>query len=148
MRLRAAHYKEVVDISTLLRSRWFENDEEAQAYVTIKIRSKETIVAYDESSLVGVLIFTRNFTHEAHMAEYIVVAKEVRRGGVATSLLEEYIAICTLEQPKKQPYALSSTDVKNYASIELHKKVGFVELGRIKKLHYGRDEIFWGYKLR
>lgn len=52
-----------------------------------------------------------------------------------------------LDNLKKQKYALSSTDVSNKASINLHKKMGFKEIGILKGLHYEKDKVFFTYKL-
>ena len=77
-----------------------------------------------------------------------MVAKKHRRKGIAKILLDKYIEVTKKEQPKKQKYALSSTDVTNIPSIKLHLNYGFEKLGRIKELHYGKDEIIFGYKLK
>ena len=63
-------------------------------------------------------------------------------------MLEKYVIISKKEQPLKQPYALSSTTANNTASITMHFSFGFVVLGTIKKLHYGKDELIFGYELR
>ena len=79
--------------------------------------------------------------------EDLAVSKEYRGQGFAKALLQKFIEISRKEQSKKQPYCLSSTDVTNKASIKLHLRVGFKKLGVIKELHYGKDEIIFGYKL-
>ena len=63
-------------------------------------------------------------------------------------LLKKYVKISKAETPKKQSYALSSTNIDNQISIKMHLKFGFEKMGILKKLHYGRDEIFFRYNLR
>lgn len=93
------------------------------------------------------MIYLKDYSHYANYLTDFAVSKKHRRKGIGLKLIKKFIEISKKEQPKKQPYALSSTDVNNIASINLHLKAGFVELGRIKKLHYGKDEIFFCYKL-
>jgi len=116
-------------------------------FLNQRIKLKEGFVAVINQRVVGVLLYARDYSHYANYITDIIVGKDYRRKGVATKLLEKFIQVSRKEQPKKQEYALSSTHVDNKASIKMHLSFGFEELGRVKKLHYGKDEIIFGYKL-
>jgi ribosomal protein S18 acetylase RimI-like enzyme len=129
----------------ILHDAFFDTHAEAQAWVEEAIET--SLICVEGEEVLGCLIYEKDYSHYANYIADIAVAKEHRRKGVALKLIEAFIERSKKEQPKKQPYALSSTDVTNEASIALHKKAGFIELGIVKKLHYGKDEVFFGYKL-
>ena len=132
----------------LLSEEYFSSLANAAAYLKKKIARRECFLAVDKSKVVGLLVYSRDYSHDANYVEYLLVLGSHRREGIANNLLRKYIEVSRKEQPKKQKYALSSAVSSNAASIKMHKKFGFVELGRVKKLHYGSDEIIFGYKLR
>ena len=134
--------------SKILTEAYFNSFKEAKKHFKKKINSKEVYVAVDKDEVLGLFSYRRDYSHYANYLSNIVVAKKHRRKGIAKRLLNKYIEITKKEQSKKQKYALSSTDVTNIQSINLHINYGFKELGRIKGLHYGKDEIFFGYKLK
>ncbi len=113
-----------------------------------KIKTKESFVALSDNEVVGVLIYSRDYSHYANYVEGLVVSKKYRDKGIAQKLLKKYIDVSKKETPNKQKYTLSSTDVSNKASINLHKKSGFKEIGILKNLHYGKDEVFFAHRLR
>jgi ribosomal protein S18 acetylase RimI-like enzyme len=115
--------------------------------ITSKKRGEKWLVALDGKEVAGVLGYLFDYSHYANYIEDLAVAGEHRRKGIANALLKRFVEISKKEQPKKQPYCLSSTSVKNKASIKLHLGFGFRKLGTIKKLHYGEDEIIFGYRL-
>ena len=119
----------------------------AKKDITSKKRNEKWFVAIKDNRVAGVLGYFFDYSHYANFIEDLAVSKKYRRQGVGKALLHKFIEISRKEQPKKQPYCLSSTDVTNKASIKLHLGFGFKKLGTIKKLHYGKDEIIFGYKL-
>jgi len=147
MRVVLGNSKHVNDAAKLLYSEYYEDFSDAKKYVKSKTKSKCCIVCVDKKEVVGVLLYSKDFSHYTNYIDDIVVAKAFRGQGVGRLLAQKYIQRSIKETPKKQKYALSSTHVGNNASIVFHKKCGFVELGRIRKLHYGKDEIIFGYKL-
>jgi len=148
MQVVLASSKHLSLATNVLLEGYFANHREARKTLVQKIKNKECIVAVKNGEVAGVLNYARNYSHYANYVEDIIVAKAHRRTGVATALFEKYVAVSRKEQSRKQPYALSSTAVVNTASIALHASFGFVVLGTVKKLHYGKDEIIFGYKLR
>lgn len=138
----------VVAAAKILFEVYYSSIDSAKKRLLQKIKTKESFVALDNNVVLGVLAYARDYSHYANYAEDIVVSKKHRKKGIAQKLLEKYIEVSRKETPKKQRYALSSTDITNKASINLHKKVGFREIGRLKGLHYGKNEIFFAYKLR
>ncbi|MFH1915783.1 MAG: GNAT family N-acetyltransferase [Nanoarchaeota archaeon] len=126
---------------------WYDSVSVAKKRVIKKMGAREFLVVLMDGRVVGVLLYARDYSHDANYCEDLIVEESARRKGVGSLLLNKFIELCRAEQPKKQPYAFSSTDVTNVRSIALHEKVGFRNLGIVKKLHYGKDEIFFGYKL-
>ena len=114
---------------------------------TSKERNMKWLIAVIDGKVAGVLGYLFDYSHYANFLEDIGVGKDYRRKGVAKALIEKFISISRKEQPKKQRFCLSSTTVSNKASIKMHKSLGFIKLGVIKKLHYGEDEIIFGYGL-
>ncbi len=119
----------------------------AKKEITSKERKEEWMVAIIDCKVAGFMGYFFDHSHYANFLEDIAVSKEHRHKGVATALLKKFVEISRKSQPKKQPYCLSSTKISNKASIRLHLGFGFRKLGTLKKLHYGQDEIFFGYKM-
>jgi len=119
----------------------------AKKELKINIKRKEVLVAVDKE-VMGILNYARDYSHYANYVEDIAVSKKHRRKGVSKALMKKFIQISKKETPKKQKYALSSTEVNNKASIKMHLKFGFKKIGTLKGLHYGTDEAFFAYKLR
>lgn len=119
-------------------------------FLTKKTASKECLVAEytADGGIIGVIVYTRDYSHDAHYIEYIATAQAHRRKGVARALLRAFIARCKKETPARQRYALSSTTITNRASIAMHHKAGFERMGTLKGLHYGTDEMFFRYRLK
>ena len=140
--------KHVNAAAKILFEAYFSPLSNAKKHLNKKIKTKESFVALDGKTVAGVLIYARDYSHYANYAEDLAVSKKHRGKGFAGALLKKFIEVSRKETPKKQRFALSSTDASNKASINLHKKAGFKEIGRLKKLHYGKDEVFFAYKLR
>lgn len=138
----------IVPTAKVLVEAYFNSFEEARNRLRFKVKTKECLVAFRDNDVVGVLVYHRDYSHYANYIEDIAVSKKHRRRGVARGLLKKFIEISKKETPRNQKYALSSTRVKNKASIGMHLKCGFKEIGRLKGLHYGEDEIFFAYLLR
>ena len=147
MKIRKIKKEEVNETSKVLSEFFFDNSaKDAKKYLLKKLQ--ETYIAIIDKKVAGVIIYEPDYSHDANIIAFLIVSKPYCRQGIGRSLMNKFVEVSRKEQPKRQKYALSSTDVKNKKSIALHKKLGFIELGRIKKLHYGIDEIFFGYKLR
>ncbi|MDO8740207.1 MAG: GNAT family N-acetyltransferase [Candidatus Woesearchaeota archaeon] len=119
----------------------------AKNYLKGKIKTKESLVALEGNKVVGVLIYARDYSHYANYIQDIAVSKQYRQRGIAMLLMKKCIEISKRETPSKQKYLLSSTDATNKPSIKFHLMCGFKEIGRLKWLHYGKDEVFFAYKL-
>lgn len=146
MKLLLATRKHISEIAKILHEEWYPTLKEAKKKVSRKIKDKECIIAVD-SDVVGVLMFSRDYSHYANYCEDLMVPKEHRRKGIAMRLLKQFTKMSLKEQPKKQRLVLSSTDVSNTASIKLHLKMGFKKIGKLKGLHFGKDEVFFGYRV-
>ena len=140
--------KHLDESAKILTEAYFDSFKKAKEHFKKKIDSKEVYVALNKDEVIGLFSYRRDYSHYANYLSNIVVAKKHRRKGIAKILLDKYIEVTKKEQPKKQKYALSSTDVTNIPLIRLHLNYGFEKLGSIKELHYGKDEIIFGYKLK
>lgn len=145
--IQLATEKHINAIATILHTEWYDSVEEAQQEVTKRVSSQECVIACSDTTIVGILMYAREYSHCANYCEDLIVHKDHRRKGIGLALLKKYVEISKIETPKKQKYALSSTDVNNTASQALHKKAGFKDLGVLKQLHFGRDELFFGFDL-
>lgn len=105
------------------------------------------ILAVDGETVVGVLGFFFDWSHYANFVEDLAVSKEYQRRGIASSLLSMFVEVSKASTPGRQRLCLSSTTTDNEASITLHIKCGFERLGVLKKLHFGKDEVFFGHRL-
>ena len=94
----------------------------------------------------GFFTYLAQYSHHANYLADIAIAKNHRRKGYAKELLQKFIEI-SRKQRTGNAIALSSTHVDNKASQKMHLSFDFKEIGRIKGLHYGKDEIFYGYDL-
>lgn len=139
--------KYIEDAAKILADEWYDSLDEAIDFITLKFNQDEFIIARDGSKVVGVLLFDKNYSPRANYCHELVVKKNHRKKGIGVSLLKKFIEVSKINTPSKQNLALSSTDVNNLASIKTHEKVGFENLGVIKNIHYGTDEIFFGYDL-
>lgn len=132
----------------ILNESYYDSISLAKQEIKLKIKTKECLVALVDKEVAGILLYTRSYSHYANYIDDIVVAKKYRGKGIAKLLLKKYIEISKKSTPTKQKYALSSTNITNKISINLHKSIGFKEIGTLKGLHYGKDEVFFAYKLR
>jgi ribosomal protein S18 acetylase RimI-like enzyme len=148
MKIRKATSRDVKRAGELLSKEFSEGLADTIKDLRSRLGFGEVHVAVEDGKVIGVISHIKSWSHFSNYLEGIVVDKKYRGLKVGMKLLDYYIGICRKDQPKKQRYALSSTDVKNKASIKFHRKFGFKELGRIKGLHYGRDEIVFGFDLR
>ncbi len=139
---------QIKEAARILQETYFNSLAQAEAYLIDKSKTKECFVAIEKGKVMGVLAYSRDYPHYANYISDIAVHEDHRRKSVATELIRKFIKISRKEQPQKQKYALSSTDQTNKASIKMHLKLGFKKIGRIKGLHYGKDEIIFGYRLR
>ncbi|MCD7988674.1 MAG: N-acetyltransferase family protein [Klebsiella quasipneumoniae] len=70
--------------------------------------------------------------------DYVYVHPEAQGEGVATQLLEALIAECEARGFRQMVNFVC--DAKNEAAVNLHKKVGFKEIGRMKSIGFKFDE--------
>lgn len=127
---------------------YWDSIEKAKNELLTKMISGECFIALEGNEVLGVFIYTRDYSHYANYLEDIVVAKKHQRKGVAFELLKKYILVSKKETPLKQKYALSSTNVSNISSVKMHLKFWFKKMGILKSLHYGKNELFFSYDLR
>lgn len=144
MKLILGKTKYAHQTAKLLVDSWYDSYKEARNWVNKRIKAKECILAVEKEDVAGVLLYYRDYSHYANYCGDLAVSKKHRKKGIATKLLKKYVEISKKEQPKKQRLVLSSTDVTNKASIKTHQRAGFKKIGVLKKLHYGKDEIFFG----
>jgi|SRR3989344_5020952 len=148
MKIHIITKQQVHETARVLVEGGWHSLESAKKEIRLRMLKREVFVAVNNKKIVGLFIYFRNYSHEANALEYIVVSKNHKRNGVAKQMLLKYIQISRKETPKKQKYCLSSTHVTNKVSIKMHLSFGFEKIGILKGLHYGMDEIFFGYDLR
>lgn len=142
-----AKESQVDEVAKIFTNEHFDSFEEVKEHYLKKIKTKEAYVALLNGEIVGAFGYRRVILTMEIIFPNIVVSDDHRRKGIATALMNKFIEVSKKEQSKKQKYALSSTSVTNEASINMHLKFGFKNLGTIKELHFGEDEIFFGYDL-
>lgn len=147
MKVILASKKHLVPAAKILVEAYYPSMADATKWLIQRIKRKEVFVAL-ENDVVGVLVYTRDFSHGLNYIEDIAVSKKFRRKGIAMQLIRKFIQISRKETPKNQKFALSSTNTTNKASFRMHAKAGFKKIGRLKGIHYGKDEVYFAYKLR
>ena len=146
MKIEKVSQKTLIECAKILNQGYFDSEDEAALH--LHKHPETAYCAISGNAVCGVMIYLRDYSHYSNYLSDIVVLREYRRQGIASALLEKYFEISGSEQPKKQPLVLSSTDSANIASIMLHNKCGFTEIGRLGGLHYGKDEIFFARKIQ
>ena len=124
---------------------YFETTQEAKNYFNAHIKTKTLYILFLDVQA-GFFAYAREYSHYANYLEDICVLPDYRRKGYAKLLLDKFIQQAKREQTKNT-IALSSTHKNNTVSIHMYESYGFKKIGVLKKLHYGIDEIFYGYEL-
>ena len=140
--------KHLESTAQIMVEAYWDSIVKARVELLKRIKSNECFIALDNNEILGLFIYTRDFSHYANYLEDIIVSKNHRRKGVSQELLRKYISISRAETLIKQNYALSSTTTSNKPSVAMHLKFGFKKIGVLNKLHYGKDELFFAYDLR
>ena len=86
----------------LLSEEYFSSLPNAAAYLKKKITRRECFLAVDKSKVVGLLVYLRDYSHDANYVEYLLVLGSRRREGIANNLLRKYIEVSRKEQPKSR----------------------------------------------
>ncbi len=113
-----------------MRSR-FENLRRA-GYGHLVACRDDTVLGYAYTSSYRPRIAYRHTVEDS-----VYVRREARGAGIATALLEALIADCR-DKPFRQMIAVIG-DSANTASIALHRKLGFREVGVLKEVGYKFD---------
>ncbi|NQZ85131.1 MAG: GNAT family N-acetyltransferase [Nanoarchaeales archaeon] len=134
-------------ISSFSDGSYFDNEKEAEGHFKLYLKSKRLYLLFENENLIGFFNYFYQYSHFANYLEDISVNKNYQKKGYSKYLLSKYIEI-SKEQKTKNVIALSSTHLTNKTSQQMHKSFGFEEIGTLKKLHYGIDEIFYAYNLK
>ena len=128
----------------------FSNFEEKQLsiikfnnmYKKIKSNKLPFLIAVNKEEIIGIAFVNKfrdksgyRFTHE----HSIYVSPEFLNQGYGSKILKQLIKICRLNKDIKQLIAvIGGSD--NYASIKMHKKLGFEYVGTLKKVGYKKNK--------
>jgi len=125
---------------------YFDSEEEAKQHFKKHLEKDRLFLFFVDSELAGFFDYIYQYSHNANYLYNLCVSKKFRGKGYSKHLLSKYVEI-SKEQKTRNIIALSSTHRTNVASQKMHKSFGFKEIGTLKELHYGEDEIFYAYKL-
>tara|TARA_Y100000310_G_scaffold333858_1_gene412289 strand:+ start:687 stop:1139 length:453 start_codon:yes stop_codon:yes gene_type:complete len=125
---------------------YFDSEEETKQHFKEHVSKNRLFLFFVNSELAGFFDYIYQYSHDANYLYNFCVAKKFRGKGYSKHLLNKYVEI-SKEQKTRNVIALSSTHKTNVASQKMHKSFGFKEIGILKELHYGKDEIFYAYKL-
>ena len=79
VKVTPAQNKHVLQSAKILAQAYYDSITSARKSIQNKIKTRECFVALRNGSVVGILIYARNFSHYANYIEDIVVSKEERR---------------------------------------------------------------------
>ncbi len=119
---------------------------ETKAKIHFKKNIENLYLLFVDNKLAGFFDYIYQYSHYANYLSNICIAKGFNGKGYSKHLLNKYIEL-SKEQRTKNKIALSSTHKSNKISQNMHLKFGFKEIGILKALHYGEDEIFYAYDL-
>ena len=125
---------------------YFDSEDEAKQHFKDYLKKGKLFLLFINSDLVGFFDYLYQYSHNANYLHNLCIAKKFRGKGYSKHLLEKYIEISRKEKTRNK-IALSSTHKTNIISQKMHINFGFKEIGILKKLHYGQDEIFYSYTL-
>ncbi|MCE7735354.1 MAG: GNAT family N-acetyltransferase [Candidatus Heimdallarchaeota archaeon] len=141
-----SHKKFENDFSKKFIGVYFDSEEAGKQYFNQHSKSNRLFLMFENSKLVGFFYYLFQYSHHANYLADICVSKSSQGKGYSKHLLAKYVEI-SKEQRKKNKITLSSTHLDNKASQKMHLKFGFEEIGILRGLHYGTDEIFYAYNL-
>lgn len=134
------------DFTETFNEDYFDSEEKAKQHFKEYLNSERLFMLFINSQLAGFFNYYFQYSHFANYLEDICIAKKFKGKGYSKYLLSKFIEISE-QQKNKNNIALSSTHKTNIASQKMHKVFGFKEIGTLKRLHYGEDEIFYAYSL-
>jgi L-amino acid N-acyltransferase YncA len=126
---------------------YFDTEKEAERHFKEHINKKQLFLLFVNSELTGFFNYLPKYSHNANYLLDLCIAKKFRNKSYSKHLLNKYIEI-SKKQKTRNTIALSSTTKTNIASQKMHTSFGFKKIGTLKKLHYGKDEIFYAYNLK
>lgn len=125
---------------------YFDSIDQATSHFEKHVGNDTLFILFLNSKIIGFLSFIKDYSYYANYLENICVIEKHRRDGFSHFLLRAYTDI-SREQKTKNTVALSSTHVDNTISQKMHESFGFKKISILKGLHYGKDEIFYGFDL-
>jgi ribosomal protein S18 acetylase RimI-like enzyme len=126
---------------------YFDTEKETKQHFKEHINKNDLFLLFINSELAGFFDYLSKYSHDANYLHNLCIAKKFRNKGHSKHLLNKYIEI-SKKQKTRNTIALSSTTKINTASQKMHTSFGFKKIGTLKKLHYGKDEIFYAYDLK
>jgi phosphinothricin acetyltransferase len=120
---------EYVPVSLESRLKWFDD----------RVASDYPILVYEAERVVGYAVLSAWVPREGYRftAESAVyVAESARGGGVATQLMTALVAEARLRGYRS---LVARVATENTASLRVHERVGFVEIGRLPAVVYKFD---------
>jgi L-amino acid N-acyltransferase YncA len=142
----SAKIKDRANFIKTFKGSYFDLASEATNHFNKYLEGKTLFLLFVNSNLVGFFNYTQKYSHDANYLDDVCVAEKFRSKGYSSYLLTRYIEICR-KQMGRNKIALSSANKPNVVSQKMHIKFGFKKIGVLKGLHYGKDEIYYSYKL-
>lgn len=147
MKIRKAKKEYLKEFSKAFNGSYFDSEKEAREHFKDKLKDKTLYLLFIDNKLVGFFDYIYQYSHNANYLYNLCVSKKYRGKGYSKILLSKYVEISKKEKTRNS-VALSSTHETNKISQKMHLSFGFKEIGKLKKLHYGEDEIFYAYDLK
>jgi RimJ/RimL family protein N-acetyltransferase len=128
--------------------------EDEQSYVAKQIENSNNnsgllLLAFVDSSLAGICGLSMQTKTEQHVSTiHLSVAKEFRRDGIATTLMEQVMNEAKTNIKRLEIITLTAY-AQNIPAINLYKKLGFIEFGKLPNgisRHNTYDDEVYMYK--
>ncbi|MBM3304046.1 MAG: GNAT family N-acetyltransferase [Candidatus Aenigmarchaeota archaeon] len=112
-------------------------------YFHERVGEGELIVAEEGGKVAGYVAFRRHHFGDNWYIEELAVHPDFRRRGAASALLKRVERLCA----RRKAGLLSSTDSKNRASLNFHRKSGFRREGSVRNMFLDGDtEVIFSKK--
>jgi RimJ/RimL family protein N-acetyltransferase len=147
MKIRYLQEKDILKVMKLYDLVWpVESKRHLKAYYKNRMEQKQGFVAVEKKEIIGVLTYSKVFYAGFPFIDAVIVDKEHRKKGVATTLIKKFEDFW---KKKKARRVYSTVEPDNKASIKMNKALGWKKIGYWEHVwNENEKEIIFSKKLR
>lgn len=148
MKIRKLVQRDVPQVIKLLHEVWPDlTISHLKKHFSKKERAKDNngFVAVDNNKIIGFIGFSIGYFNDSDFLDWIVVEKDHRGKGIAEILIREFEKDAKKRKVKR---IFSTTILKNKPAMNMHKKLGYNQVGYVWHIwEEGDKEIFFSKRL-